>query len=95
MFIKHRFSEKRYQELIKEWNPHAVVHIHYRTKNSDGYMRLSVKFFLEFYNRITKLFKGCIIIDIIVKDEVLGTSTKLLFSLYDAWIYLVGVKYGK
>ena len=91
--IKHRFSNKRYKELIDAWNPYMVVYIHYSTKHSTGTMKMSVKFFLEFNNRIIKLFKGCEILEITIRDDVNAVSHKIVFSLYDAWIYLLGENY--
>lgn len=88
--IRHRFSNKRYQELIQAWNPHVVMYIQYRTKHTTGTMRMSVKFFLEFNNRIVKLFKGCDIIEITIRDEVHQVSHKQFFALYDAWLWCLG-----
>lgn len=88
-----KISNKRYKELITQWNPEMVVHIRYITKYSKGQMTFSIAFFLEYTNKIEKLFKGCDIRELFVKNENTGVVLNYFKSFPDLWFYAIGRKY--
>ena len=83
-------KNKRYNELINAWNPQVVIYIDYKTKHSTGKMMMSVKFFLEFNNRIIKLFKGCQIVNVTIRDDVHGITIETFDDLFNTWLYCLG-----
>lgn len=89
-----KISNKRLEQLVNSWNPEMVIYIRYTSKNSKGKMTMSIAFFLEFYQKINKLFKGCKIREIFVKNE----NTQIVLyegkSLPDLWFYAIGRKYN-
>ena len=89
-----KISNKRYKQLIAEWNPSMVVHIRYTTKHAVGRMTFSIAFFLEFNQKITKLFKGVQIREIYVKNELSGIVLEHFQSLPELWFYAIGRKYN-
>ena len=82
-----KISNKRYKQLIAQWNPEMVVHVLYSTRNSKGQMTFSIAFFLEFTSKIQKLFKGCTIQNLFVKNENTGIVLYYFESFYDLWFY--------
>ena len=89
-----KISNKRYKQLIAEWNPSMVVHIRYTTRNSSGQMIFSIAFFLEFNQKITKLFKGVKLNEIYVMNEETGIVLEYFESLPELWFYAIGRKYN-
>ena len=88
-----KISDKRLKRLTSQWNPEMVVHVRYTTKYSKGQMTFSIAFFLEFYLMIQKMFKGCEIRELYIKNENLGIVTKYFQSFPDLWFYAIGEKY--
>lgn len=88
-----KISNKRYKELIAQWNPEIVVHVRYTTKNSKGQMTFSIAFFLKFASKIQKLFKGCEIREMFVKNENIGIVLEYFKSFPELWFYAIGRKY--
>ena len=74
-------TNKRYQEIIKQWNPTMVVYITYKTEHSHGTMTMSIAFFIEKYKRLTRVFKGCEITDVAIVDTERGVVRKHFNSL--------------
>ena len=89
-----KISNKRLKEITSRWNPLMVVYIRYKTKYSIGKMTLSIAFFLEFNRKITKLFKGCEIREIFVKNEISGIVYDYFKSFPELWFYAIGRKYN-
>lgn len=89
-----KISNKRYKEIISQWNPEMVVYIRYTTKNSVGKMTFSIAFFLEYTRKIEKLFKGCVIRELFVKNEITGIVYETFKSFPELWFYAIGRKYN-
>ena len=89
-----KISNKRKEELIRQWNWEMVVHVRYTTKNSTGQMTFSIAFFLEFNSKILKLFKGCIIRELFVRNENTGIVIQYFESFPELWFYAIGRKYN-
>lgn len=89
-----KISSKRYKQLIAQWNPEMVVYIRYTTKNSVGKMTFSIAFFLEYTRKIEKLFKGCTIRELFVKNENTGIVLKYFKSFQELWFYAIGEKHN-
>ena len=89
-----KISNKIYKQLIAQWNPEMVVHVRYTTKHSKGQMTFSIAFFLEFNSKILKLFKGCTIRELFVKNENTGVVLEYFKSFPELWFYAIGRKYN-
>lgn len=89
-----KLSNKRLKEIISRWNPLMIVYIRYTTKYSIGKMTLSIAFFLEFNRKIIKLFKGCEIREIFVKNEITGIVLEYFQSFSELLEYAIGRKYN-
>ena len=91
-----KISNKKYKELITQWNPEMVVHVRYTTAHSKGQMMFSIAFYLEFYSKIQKLFKDKKIREIreiYVKNENTGIVLEYFQSFPELWFYAIGRKY--
>lgn len=89
-----KISIKRYKQLIAQWNPEMVVYVRYTTPNSKGKMTFSIAFFLEYTRKIEKLFKGCEIREIFVKNEITGIVYETFQTFPELWFYAIGRKYN-
>lgn len=85
-----KISNKRYKQIIVQWNPEMVVHVRYTTRNSKGQMTFSIAFFLEFTRKIEKLFKGCEIRELFVKNENTGVVLHYFKKFSELWMFAVG-----
>ena len=85
-----KISNKRYKQIIAQWNPEMVVHVRYTTRNSKGQMTFSIAFFLEFTRKIEKLFKGCEIRELFVKNENTGVVLHYFKNFSELWMFAVG-----
>lgn len=85
-----KISLKKYNEIYSRWNPEMVVYVRYTTKHSIGKMTFSIAFFLEFTRKIEKLFKGCEIREIFVKNEITGIVYETFNSFSELWFYAIG-----
>ena len=87
-----KISSKRLKEITSRWNPEMVVYVRYTTPNSKGKMTFSIAFFLEYTRKIEKLFKGCTIRELFVKNENTGVVIEYFKSFPDLWFYAIGRK---
>jgi len=85
-----KISVKKYKQLCELWNPEMVVYIRYTTKHSKGRMTLSIPFFLEYYTKINRLFKGCTIREIFVKNEETQMVLEYFKTFGELWFYAIG-----
>lgn len=85
-----KISAKRLKEITSRWNSEMVVYVRYTTKYSVGKMTFSIAFFLEYWKKIQRLFKGCEIREIFVKNEITGIVYETFNSFYELWFYAIG-----
>ena len=85
-----KVSGKRLKEITSRWNPEMVVYVRYTTPNSKGKMTFSIAFFLEYWKKIQRLFKGCEIREIFVKNEITGIVYETFQTFPELWFYAIG-----
>ena len=78
---------KKYTEICSKWNPREVLSIEYKTRFTHGNMMMSIVFFVEYYKRFVKLFKGVEIVNCLLIDTTTGIAYKYFESLEDVLNY--------
>ena len=86
-------TQKKYREIIANYNPQEVIHIDYNTAHSTGYMEMSCAFLLEKIKVLNKVFKGVNIHDIYIINKETNVVYMHLEDLFNAWLYALGRKY--